>query len=640
VAKTFIKSVSELISQQLPYHENRVCDHDDSLAACIHSRIVHLFAKVSPHLPYNCDEFRKEKVMDSLYQRLKELDADTFQRLCFQLLKERHPEQDIRHVEGASGDKGLDVFAGELYGKPAIWQCKAFPNGVGDSQKGQIRESLRTALKHSSPAHWILCLSVDLDEKTSRWFEKLKKSNEGTVKIGKMFASDIVNELLHRRTLQNHFFPNASLDVMELKRLAARTGQMTSQELDALTDINLEDTIEHWKDRDARFNYQIVFDGDLGPLDQSSVSVPSRFVMSIRKPGSKTVNVFERDVESLRADPPKFTTTFKGSGIEKFEKLFKTGVPQEFDTHELGPITSKWPLMSDVTNAGNTYKLTLGPSPVVMNRKRSVRVEFIGQGGSQTVRYELLDLKPVRLGTEEFEISLSGKNIPFKLFIAMSNPPKGDAAFNIENDWVQREPKEIQKSLDAFNLLRPSGQIRIFDLETEKNLVEAGVQLPEETPLQVRRRNLIADAVSIATRFGITLRLPENIEEEDFETIHFIKQFVENGTVEFATLSIVITKSPEIHKALLECVSNGKGFFTFEHTQENPPRLFGTPIDMGRVVIETEAEISNPGATLRRFAKAKIGAGVRIVLKPLGPVRVSLSSANVDKTSTEVPPET
>ena len=122
-------------------------------------------------------------------------------------------EQDIRHVEGAAGDKELDVFAGELYGKPAIWQCKAFPNGVGKSQKQQVRDSLRTALKHFSPAHWILCLSVDLDEKASRWFEKLKKSNADRVNIGQMFASNIVNELLHRRALQDHFFPNASLDV-------------------------------------------------------------------------------------------------------------------------------------------------------------------------------------------------------------------------------------------------------------------------------------------------------------------------------------------------------------------------------------------------------------------------------------------
>ena len=82
-------------------------------------------------------------------------DSKSWPRTSFrdfaQLLKERHRQQDLRHVEGASGDEGLDVFGGELYGKPVIWQCKAFPNGVGKSQKEQIRESLRTALTHFLP---------------------------------------------------------------------------------------------------------------------------------------------------------------------------------------------------------------------------------------------------------------------------------------------------------------------------------------------------------------------------------------------------------------------------------------------------------------------------------------------------------
>ncbi len=111
------------------------------------------------------------------------------------------------------------MFVGDLSGRPAIWQCKAFPNGVGESQKKQIRKSLQTALKNFSPSVWVLCLSVDLDIRASRWFERFKESNEQRVTIGEMFASDIVNELIHRASLQNQFFPNASLNVTELKRL-------------------------------------------------------------------------------------------------------------------------------------------------------------------------------------------------------------------------------------------------------------------------------------------------------------------------------------------------------------------------------------------------------------------------------------
>ena len=394
--------------------------------------------------------------MDSLYQRLKEMDPDTFQRFCAQLLKERHPEQEIRHVEGASGDEGLDVFEGELSGKLTIWQCKAFPNGVGKSQKEQIRKSLKTALKKFSPAYWILCLSVDLDSKTSRWFEKLKKSYASRVIIGEMFATEIVNEVLHRKTLKNHFFPHASLDVNELKRLAARTGQMNKEDLERVTDLNLEDIIERWEGRDSRFKYQIVFDGDMGPPSLAKGPIPIGLVMSISQPGGKTVNVLARDVKSLRNDPPKFSTVFKGNGVKKYQEFVRTGVTQEFEVEELGPITSDWPLMSDVTNVANTHKMILAPSPAITNRKRSIRVDFVGKNGTETVRYELMDLRPVRMGMEEFEIALSGNNMPFTISMVLSNPPKGDAAFNVENDWVQRDPKLIKKSLDAFNLLRPS----------------------------------------------------------------------------------------------------------------------------------------------------------------------------------------
>src|ERR1035441_1429706 len=52
--------------------------------------------------------------MRSLYQRLKELDPVTFERLCYHLLKEQYPTTDIRHVEGGGGDEGLDLFTGDL----------------------------------------------------------------------------------------------------------------------------------------------------------------------------------------------------------------------------------------------------------------------------------------------------------------------------------------------------------------------------------------------------------------------------------------------------------------------------------------------------------------------------------------------
>jgi hypothetical protein len=252
--------------------------------------------------------------MNSLYQQLREMDPDQFQRFCAQLLKEMHPGQEIKHIEGAAGDEGIDVFRGTLSGKPHIWQCKAFRNGVGKSQKEQIRKSLRSALKHR-PSCWTLCLNVDLDVKTTRWFERLKQSYAKRVTIKQMFALDVYNELSHQRSLRNEFFPNPSLDPVVLRRLIARTGEMSLEQLQEVTENNLVDMIERMKESDTRFNVQIVTDGDLGP-QQSQTPIREGLVMSLSN-GTTTINFFARDAEALRADPPTFSIQFKSTGIEK-----------------------------------------------------------------------------------------------------------------------------------------------------------------------------------------------------------------------------------------------------------------------------------------------------------------------------------
>ena len=47
-------------------------------------------------------------------------------------------------------------------------------------------------------------------------------------------GSEIVDELLYYRTIRNEFFPGAGIDVVELKRLAMRTAELTPEELENL----------------------------------------------------------------------------------------------------------------------------------------------------------------------------------------------------------------------------------------------------------------------------------------------------------------------------------------------------------------------------------------------------------------------
>jgi hypothetical protein len=85
------------------------------------------------------------------------------------------------------GDDGLDVYVGELTDPAgiAVFQCKFFPLGVGESQKGQIRDSFKRCRNSTSfkTKKWTLCLPVDLSVEEKRWFEewRAKQADSGIV---------------------------------------------------------------------------------------------------------------------------------------------------------------------------------------------------------------------------------------------------------------------------------------------------------------------------------------------------------------------------------------------------------------------------------------------------------------------------
>jgi len=561
---------------------------------------------------------------------MKEMDAHTFQLFCFELLKERHPRIELKHVDGKAGDEGLDVFAGELRGKPTIWQCKSFPSGVGKSQKAQIRESLRTALKHFSPAYWILCLSIDMDSKARRWFEKLKISYASKVNISDLSASEMHHEVIHRRSLRNHFFPGAAIDPVELKRLITRTGEMSAESLEQMTDANLEDIIERWTERDPRFNYQIVFDGDLGPPPHN----PAPGLVMTVSTGARKLNVFARDITSLEANPPTFSMQFKGTGIDKIRSAINTGARQEFGPDELGDLKTDWALLSSATKVINNLRLIIAPSPSLTNRKRSVRVVF-RKGNAEPVQYQLMELQPIRAGRQEIEFSLSGKTVPLRLLFILS-APAADGTVNtkltVEFNYRNREIREIKKSLDAMNLLRPVGQLELIDLETDKPLLAANAELSEETPRQVQLRALVTDLSNIADRFNTPLAMPDAIAEEDYKVITSLLRYMTNGTEAVSDISATLMKSDENKDLVPAAFSNGKLFFRFTHPSLAPvPKLFGTEINTGPVMEECEAEIKDLPEMLEAFSRSAIGEGVRISFRPLGPVRFGLLQEAVER---------
>lgn len=125
-----------------------------------------------------------------------------FQRLILHLVKLKN--RNAREIRPCPGDWGIDVIVGEFAsGACLIWQAKYFPNGVGDPQKAQIRDSFSQLAEKSKKKRfdvhkWYLCVPCALSAQETMWWEKWreKKTKETGIEIGLMDESDIEQILM------------------------------------------------------------------------------------------------------------------------------------------------------------------------------------------------------------------------------------------------------------------------------------------------------------------------------------------------------------------------------------------------------------------------------------------------------------
>jgi len=102
---------------------------------------------------------------------------EAFEKACESLFRKMYSDKNVKSVAVKKGDGGIDVFIGEMGIKPiTVIQCKFFLEEFGDAQKGQIRESFKTAIESNEYEleNWILCVPRELPIDEASWWSKWK----------------------------------------------------------------------------------------------------------------------------------------------------------------------------------------------------------------------------------------------------------------------------------------------------------------------------------------------------------------------------------------------------------------------------------------------------------------------------------
>ncbi len=136
---------------------------------------------------------------------------EQFENICGQLIRSQSPTATGIRVH--RGDGGIDVYEGKFTGGEGIhiFQVKYFPNGIGKSQRNEVRESFTRCRTNTqfTTKRWTLCLPVDLSVEETEWFSKwVQEQAQHEIDIDWRGATQLEGLLYHadNRGIKEAFF--------------------------------------------------------------------------------------------------------------------------------------------------------------------------------------------------------------------------------------------------------------------------------------------------------------------------------------------------------------------------------------------------------------------------------------------------
>jgi hypothetical protein len=539
--------------------------------------------------------------------------ASEFEQMCFHLLREMHGSSEIKKVEGSAGDDGVDLFKGSLGSEICVWQCKYFVPRFSTQHRRKVLESLDTAMRQVKPRKWILCIPVDMDPRTRRWFQQVKSTHENEVTIGELQGSEIVHQLFYRHNIRRQFFPGVEMKIDEIRALLAGKAVLDEGDLRSLSAANLERYVAKLEERDPRFTYRVTF-------LQESTSAAQEIRLGNQGSGHMAtiledalrVDVFVRDAEAVAADPPRLNVTVQGTGVDKLIRSMKTGEEIELNSDEVVRLSSNWSLFPTDTKPA---KFAIGPPADIGKKAYLLRVSFVL--GDKVIVYEAIEFRVRRIGTEEIEVVSSDPDLAFQMSLTFR--PGRVGKISIRNEWAGKEIGKVKKACDALFALGEGGQVSFYDLKRGsswgRGSADSTALLDELRPV----RELVEQLFLVSNSFGVQLEYPSDWKREDARTLATLVKIVRIGRLSLGktTFDCEIRKTNENSDSILQMMKEPRKIRITRESLEPAPILLGRTIDTGPCVIETVATVKEAEKCRETFLHAPEGEAIRLSFESL-----------------------
>ncbi|HWG20903.1 MAG TPA: toll/interleukin-1 receptor domain-containing protein [Terracidiphilus sp.] len=244
-------------------------------------------------------------------------------------------------------------------------------------------------------------------------------------------------------------------------------------------------------------------------------------VLSVVNIGSNRIDVRISDPSKLH-EKPHLRLALTKEGSEKVSEFLRTGKPQTWGPGEVQRVSGSIPFVSPLTfGPGLTMAAKQTPRDSLA---KFVRLEV---GDENPVRFAVMEMQLVRLGTEEGQIRFSHKLSALEVSLAFFNKDvrqgAGVAGLDLSCSFDGHTFKECEKAIEAVDRIRKGERFRILDIEEEKVAFEGPARefSTREDNFPIEVRSFVSLCAQVERRFGVRLYYPANISDEDDRSLFY-----------------------------------------------------------------------------------------------------------------------
>lgn len=350
----------------------------------------------------------------------------------------------------------------------------------------------------------------------------------------------------------------------------------------------------------------------------SELPLSKGIVASAAQSGMR-IDILAKDEKEYLKNPVTFSIRFKDTGVSKVAALLRTGKAQEFTSEEFSNVKTNLQIFAPFDAHVVGQKLLMGPST---HNAKTIPVRVTFRGDSETVQFSYMEMRMERGGTDEVSIVVRGQSIPFLLRMIVSQGRLDNVNVEIEPQIKGAEVHAVQKYARAMRAIRKSGVIEIFNLETDSVAFSVDCKLEGPTKEQEWRFRIIDDVVAITDYFGLSVRWPSTISEQDADLLVMLKGLIDGSPIGKGARFTSILKKTQGNATSLNSQPPSA---PAAYVREDPIVFFGSPIkDQTLAVLMEEVRITDFEAVKQRFAHAVLGEEIEISYETDSPLLVKL----------------